>query len=239
MDTLKSAMDDAAAECSLAVPAVFYLNTTTSYAQLKRYMYLAAKELSQRIDWAVLTIDGTITGDGGSTYALPSDFLRLTREDDDDNPAVWSVDMRRAFKPVTANGQWTVLTSMGPTPSYGYRVVGGNIEFTQNLAVGQTVTISYVSTKWIQSAGSSVATWSADADYTLLPARLIELGVEWRWMRKRGLEFASYQGEFEMELSRAAGDDRSLRKISFGQRPQGGSPYRGLPVPMLGPDPDI
>jgi hypothetical protein len=239
MDVLKTAMDDAAAECSLAVPSLFATNTTDSYTQLKRYMRKTAKELLERIDWASITLDGTITGDGGATYALAADFMRLTRSDDEDNPAVWSDTMRRAFRAVPANGQWTVIQSYGPTPTYGYRVVGPNIEFTQNIAVGEEITYSYVTTGWISSGGSRSATWVDDADFTYLPARLIELGTTWRWMKKRGLEYATYQGEFEMELSRLANDDRGIRTISFGQRASGGSPYRNIPVPTLGPDPDV
>ena len=239
MDVLKTAMDDAAAECSLAVPTLFATNTTDSYVQLKRYMRQTAKELLERHDWANITLDGTITGTGASSYALESDFMRLTRSDAEDKPAVWSDDMQRGFLPVTSNGQWTVLQSNGPTPSYGYRIVGSNIEFTQPIAVGETVTYSYVSTGWISSSGSRASAWADDADLTYLPSRLIELGVTWRWMRKRGLEFASYQGEFEIELSRYSNDDRGTRVIQFGQRSAGGSPYRNLPVPTLGPDPDV
>lgn len=238
MDVLKTAMDNAAVECSLSVPSLFAVNTDDSYAQLRRYMYQAAGEMLQRVDWASLTLDGTITGDGGATYALAGDFLRLTRTDDPDDPAVWSDSMRRVFSPVTSNGQMTVIQSYGPTPTYGYRVVGSNIEFTQNIAVDETITYSYVSKNWISSSGTAVATWADDADLTYLPLRLIELGVTWRWMRKRGMEFASYQGELETELSRYANDDRGIRKINFGQRAYGGSPYRNLPVPTLGPDPD-
>lgn len=239
MDVLKTAMDDAAAECSLAVPSVFATNTADSYTQLKRYMRQTAKELLERIDWAGCTLDYTLTGADSDTFVLPADFLRLTRSDDEDKPAVWSDSMKRAFVPVTSNGQWTVLQSSGPTPSYGYRVVGPNIEFTQPIATGESVTISYVSNGWISSSGSRASAWADDADFTYLPARLIELGVTWRWMRKRGLEFASYQGEFEIELSRYANDDRGTRVIQFGQRISGGSPYRNLPVPTLGPDPDV
>lgn len=239
MDVLKTAMDDAAAECSLAVPSVFASNATDSYTQLKRYMRQAAKELLERIDWANCTIDYPVTGDGSTSYALPDDFLRLTRSDDPASPAVWSDGMRRKFSPVTSNGEWTVLQSYGPTPSYGYRIVGATIEFTQAIAVGDSVTISYVSTGWISNAGTRTATWVNDADLTYLPSRLIELGTAWRWMRKRGLEYAGYQGEFEIELTRYSNDDRGIRKISFGQRASGGSPYRNLPVPTLGPDPDV
>lgn len=233
-------MDDAAAECSLAVPSLFATNTTTNYTQLKRYMYSTAKELLQRIDWANCTLDETLTGDGTNTIALPADFSRVVRRDEEDGPAVWSDSMRRAFRPVTSNGEWTVLTSLGPTPSYGYRIVGSNIEFTQDIAIGDTITLSYVSKGWISHSSARQATWDDDADLTYLPPRLIELGTTWRWRRKRGLEFSSYQGEFEIELSRLSNDDRSIRKISFGGKvDSGGSPYRNLPVPTLGPDPNI
>lgn len=239
MDTLKSAMDNAAAECSLAVPTLFATSTQTSYAQLKRYMYATANELLQRIDWAGCTVDGTITGTGAQSYPLASDFKRLTRRDEEDDPAVWSNDMRRAFRPVQTNGQWTVLEAMGPTPSYGYRVVGANIEFTQPIASGETVTYAYVSAGWILSSAVRSATWVDDADFNYLPSKLVELGTVWRWMRKRGLEYASYQGEYEMELSRLANDDRGIRKISFGQKIAPATPYTNLPVPLLGPDPNV
>lgn len=239
MDVLKTAMDDAAAECSLAVPSAFFSNTTDSYVQLKRYMRQTAKELLERIDWANCTVDYVLAGAGSDTFALPDDFQRLTRSDDPDQPAVWSDGMRRSFSPVQSNGQWTVIQSYGPTPSYGYRIVGSDIQFTQSIAVGDSVTISYVSKGWISHAGDRTEDWEDDADLTYLPSRLIELGTTWRWRRKRGLEYASYQGEFEIELSRYANDDRSIRKISFGQKASGGSPYRNLPVPTLGPDPNV
>lgn len=239
MDLLKTAMDNAASECSLAAPSLFATNTQDSYVQLKRYMYQAAEELLQRIDWANCTLDGSFSGADTDTYTLASDFKRLVRRDEEDDPAVWSDSMRRAFKPVTSNGQWTVITSMGPTPSYGYRVVGPNMEFTQDIATGETVTYAYVSKGWILSGASRVSVWADDADTTYLPSRLIELGTIWRWRRKRGLEFQSYQGEFEIELSRYANDDRSIRKISFGEKVGARSPYANLPVPTLGPDPNI
>lgn len=233
-------MDDAAAECSLAVPTTFATNTEDSYAQLKRYMVATAKELLQRIDWANCTLDGTITGDGGSVYDLETDFYRLTRSDDPASPAVWSDGMRRGFTPVTSNGEWTVLLSYGPTPTYAYRIVGSQIEFAQDIAVGDTVTYSYLTTGWISSSGSRAATWTNDADFTYLPAKLLELGTTWRWMRKRGLEFQSYQGEFEIELARRSNDDRMIRKIGFGPKAyQSKSPYANLPVPTLGPDPNV
>ena len=140
MDVLKDWMDNAAGECSLAIPSLFATNTGTSYIQLIRYMYDTARELLDRFDWANCTLDGTITGDGSTSYSLASDFKRLTRRDEESDPAVWSDDMRRAFRAVTSNGQWTVLQSMGATPSYGYRIVGSTIEFTQAIASGETVT---------------------------------------------------------------------------------------------------
>lgn len=237
MDVLKDWMDNAASECALSVPSLFATNTTTSYTQLKRYMYDTARELLERHDWANCTIDYSITGTGTDTYALPSDFKRLTRSDDDAQPAVWSDDMRRAFKPITSNGQWTVLQSVGPTPIYGYRVVGANIEFSQDIATGETVTISYVSTGWISHSSARTDEWANDADLTYLPGKLIELGTIWRWMRKRGQEFSSYQGEYEMILSRMVTDDRGQRVINMGEAMRQASPYDALPVPILGAAP--
>lgn len=239
MDLLKTAMDNAAGECSLAAPSVWVSNTDTNYAQLKRYMYDVAREFVRRVDYTELTRDITITGDGGDTYPLQADFERLPRKDSEDDPAVWSDGMQRAFYPVTSNGQWTALQSRGPASSYGYRVVGSNIQFTQTIASGDTNTLAYVSNYWISSGGERVGVWGTEEDLTFIPGKIIELGVTWRWRRKRGLEFASYQGEYEIELSRYANDDRGIRKIRFGQRALPPTPYSNLPVPLLGPDPDV
>lgn len=238
-DVLKTYMDNAAGECSLAAPSVFYNNTDTSYAQLKRYMYRTAEELRQRHDWAYLTRDQSISGADTDTYALADDFDRMCRRNTPDDPAVWSSTLQRPYYPVVSNAEWTVLTALGGS-HYGYRVVGSNIQFTETVATGTTIKLAYISKSWILNGGNPTQTWSSDADYTKLPGILIEMGTTWRWRRKRGLEFSSYQGEYEMELSRRSNDDRNIRVIHFGSNASAEafrSPYDGVDVPTLGPAP--
>lgn len=213
MDLIKDSMDDVARECGVAVPSLWATNTDDTYMTLKQFMRQTAKELLERIDWQRCTYTESITGTGTDTYALPSDFQRPTRGPNSvyGNAPHWS------YIPVTSNGDWTQLLSWGAGSTYYYRFTGNSIQFSQTINSPDTIAVAYVSKNWIDSSGTPTDTWTDDAQESYLPGRLIELGTTWRWKRKQGLEFSSYQGEYETELTRYSNDDRSQQLISFGK----------------------
>lgn len=214
--TIKAAMDNAARTCRITPPSVWTSSTTPSVLELVALLYQTADELLERVDWSGLTLDSTVTGTGGASYSLPSDFKRLTR---DESAVFETTPNRRRLVPITTNGDWTNMLQLQAAGGYRYyRIIGeDSIEFYRPLEdTTGVVKLSYVSTKWIKdSGGTKIAAWSADTDTTLLPAKLLEMGVVWRFRRDKGLVYADRQAEFEMHLSRYANDTRGLRVIDM------------------------
>ena len=234
MATIAAAMDVAARQCSLAVPALWTTNTQTSYMELKDFLYETTDELLDRVDWPPnVSATATLSGTGATTYSLPSDFRRVHR----DEMAVFeTTNTRRMCVPVPQDGTWEYLNEVGSAGAYRYFRIEGDeeagftIDFFRALDSGETVKVQYVKDRWLKTGGNDSKTWTTDDDTLLLPRRLIELGVVWRFRRRKGLGYQDVYSEYEMRLSRAANDYRNRRKISFGNEGPEVHPMR-VPVP--------
>lgn len=223
MATIKDVMDDVADQCAVAPPASWITANTLTYRQLKTSLRQTVEELLDRIDWPdPITKNVTITGTGAETYALPSDFLRLTR---DDGATYETSTTRRRGIPVPTNSNWTFLQDWGSASGDRYFRLAGDetsgftVSFFRSLAASDEVIVSYVSRNWMRSSGGTEGeTWSDAGDTLLLPPELIEMGCVWRSRRRRGLPYQDRLNEYEARLNRKANDRRVVRSINFGDQ---------------------
>src|SRR5262249_2308778 len=104
-------MDDVAGECKVTPPNNWVAATSHTAPELKRGLRQTVGELLDRVDWPdPITKDTVITGTGAEFYSLPSDFRRLTGDDE----AVYeTIPTRRLCISVPTNGQWTHLKQVG------------------------------------------------------------------------------------------------------------------------------
>lgn len=239
MATVKEAMDDAALQCSVAIPTSWITNTTLTYQEMRLFLRQTVDELLERIDWPdPITTDYVITGVAGATFALPAGFQRLTR----DPMAVYeTTTTRRACIPVSSNGAWTFLEDTGSAGGdrfyrlSGDEASGFRIEFYRPLAIGNKVTVSYVSKNWLATAlGVAGTSWTLETDVLRLPKRLVELGVVWRFRRRKGLEYLAMKAEYETHLTRKANDRRQIKTIDMGSQDGMRRPWN-IPVPDVIP----
>lgn len=234
MATVREAMEVAARQCSVTVPSDWITTTDITILELKDFLVETVDELLDRIDWpSPLGADTTITGTGASSYSLPSAFKRLTR----DSWAVYeTTTTRRRCVPIVTNGEWTHLNELGSAGAFRYyRVLGDEesgytIEFYQTLDTGQEAICSYVGKNWLKTGGTAAATWTLAADTLMLPRRLIELGVIWRFRRRKGLVFTDIYNDYEIKLMRLSNDARGSRTLNFGGHSDNIHPMR-VPVP--------
>ena len=233
MATIASAMESFALQCAVPLPNSWVANNTRTYQECKSILATVVEELLDRVDWPdPITKDIEITGDGSETYDLPGDYKRLTH----DGEAVYEqFRIRRFAIPVTTNGEWTNLKKINT--GWGnrfYRLSGDEedgfaISFFPDLDTGQTVTVSYVSTNWLKVDGTAGDSWNTETDTLLLPKRMIELGMVWRYKQRKGLPYADLLNEYEARLARAANESRRRESICFGG-PEEMKPMR-YPVP--------
>jgi hypothetical protein len=212
--TIADYMETVARECSITPPSAWIAATDTNTVLLKTYLKDTVRDIIGRHDWNQLNRNQVITGTDTGTYALASDYLRLAKSD---NAVFENSPNRQPVTPITKNGDWAELEEYNAAGAQRfYRLQGSDIEFFRDLPTDAEVTVSYISKNWLTASdGSSPAsTWTNDADLSLLPGPLLQLGVIWRFKRHKGLFYADFKAEFESEFARAMSDDRSPGKIS-------------------------
>lgn len=236
MATVAEVMNKVARECRVSAPNSWITATTLTYMELKDLLQETVDELLERVDWPdPITKDTTITGTGVETYALPADFKRLTR---DELTVYEETTTRRAGIPVSSRGAWTHLQQIGSADGNRYYRTSGDeeagfeISFFQTPATGDSIIASYVSKNWLTIASVEGADWSDEAATLLLPRRLIELGVVWRFRRRKGLPYLDRYNEYEGIIARQANDKKGIRSIRFGDDAD-------QPLPMRVPVPDF
>jgi hypothetical protein len=157
----------------------------------------------------------TITGTGVATYALPADFRRLQRN----KYSVYDVQLDSPGIPVTTDGDWVELLDSGIAGADRFfRLSGydGNWSIEFEAEPSSDIIISYVSSNWMASAGGTVGKmFTAADDVLILPDRLVECGVIWRWRERKGLPFQDKYTEFNVLLARYLNDVRGRRVTSF------------------------
>lgn len=220
-----------ARQCSVDAPSSWVTATSDEHVELRDdFLMEAVDEVRDRIDApAPVSAQFVITGDGSGTYALPSNFRRLHR----DGMAVYeTTTVRRRLHPVTDDGMWTHLQTIGTTGGDRfYKIEGGNILLYREPASAISVTVSYVTQNWMKNAaGTAGSEFTAEDDEVLMPRRLIEAGMIWRFRERQGLPFAAKKAEFEAELSRYSNDARGRRKIDMAPMVGGRRPW-DIPVP--------
>jgi hypothetical protein len=230
MTTVLEVVEQAARDCSISKIVGLTTSTTETALMLRDKLNETVEELLDRLDLPYpITVDFEVVGTGVETYALPSDFIRTTRDDE----AVYEkTAFRRCCIPIASNGSWTHLKQFGASGSARYYRVTGDessgfqISFYRPLSANQTVVVSYVSKNWAKNAATPKSTWSLPDDVLLLPAALVRLGVIWRVKAKKGMVYSDVQAEYEIRVSRAINDGRGIRTVQMGDAPRRDGPIK-------------
>lgn len=241
MTTIVSILNRCARKCSIPQPSAWITATEAAAVELRDdFLLETVEELHKRFDWpSPIGAQTVISGDGNTNYALPTNFIRLTQRED----AIYeTANIRRYALPVTSDGEWTALNDLG-TGAGGrwYRIKGfeGNhtIDFYPAPATGESITVSYVSTLWMQSSGGTDGSAFTDSeDVSLFPRRILELGIVWRFRERKGLPFQTEHTQYESWLATNANRAKGIRKISFGPGGGGIRPIKP-PAPDFIPEP--
>jgi hypothetical protein len=100
-----------------------------------------------------------------------------------------------------------------------WRIIQGNFEFYPAPAAGEVYTYNYYSVYWIKPAGGSpIAAWAADTNVSLIDEKLLSTGLEWRWLKSKGLDYSVELERYEARLGRIAGRDDGGRVISMSRK---------------------
>ena len=242
--SLLTITQDACALLSLAKPLVVVTSTDLQV----NLLYALAKEEGEELrkggdtghDWQVLIEEQTFVtvAEPAQAPAFPADFDHFIPDTFFNRTTT-----RQLIGPITVQ-EWQAIQAQ-PALSQVYlafRERGGKFLITPTPPAGQTIAFEYLSKNWVQPAASTggampapTPTWASDTDTSLLNEHLIKLGVRWRFLKSKGLDysedFTTYQRQVEMAIAR----DGTARKLSLSGRHRYGIranlPEGGFPAP--------
>jgi len=156
---------------------------------------------------------------GQIEYDLPSDIRSFI------NATYWDRNFRWPMLGPLSPVEWEVIVSgISPVgPRIRFRVVNNKMEIQPLPGTSQTdqIAYEYVSNAWCtdssgvaRTAVGGVCRFAADTDLYRWPENTLRLGVKWRFLRAKGLDYSDELRQYEMardfQLS-VSGGSRSLR----------------------------
>ena len=184
-------------------------------SQVKQLLSLANREgreqVAAPVQWPQLQKIQTITlVTGQASYSFPTDFNAYISE------TIWNPSMRWTVAGPMSPQNWEFLKSglINSQPWMRFRVFAGKIYFdptptsTNN---GQTVTVEYQSNSYCTSAaGVALSKWTADSDTFALPEDILVLGLKWRFLAAKRLDYSeekkAWSDACDKETARAYGN---------------------------------
>lgn len=199
----------AAASLSIPVPTVIAAGTDDSAILFFQLAKQEGRQLMRRHDWQGLVGASifTSTATEFQSGSIPSDYDRIAAY-----TKLWNVTAGKPYiGPIDVNTFMRLKLGSGVTAgSPGYWLIALNaINIYPAPSAGDTLRFNYISKNYCQSSGGATQSdWAADADTAMIPEHLMELGIVWRWLRAKGMDYAEEMAAYEREVEKAASRDR-------------------------------
>lgn len=185
----------------------------SSNDQLARQLFAFANTTIEELNrktWPCMEIPYTFdTVVGQDVYNFPTDWKR-TVVDTVYNSAVY-YNMRGSLTAADWYRQRNGLpANLG---RYKYRIYGRPLKIflTPTPQVAETLVFDYVSAWPVMDGGDEIAKplFAQDSDTSIIPEALVRMGVKWRILHAKGLEYAEafneYEAETKIELAQQLG----------------------------------
>lgn len=123
------------------------------------------------------------------------------------------------------------IVAVGPWPQYRWR--GDQLLFNPPAAVGHTIAFEYKTNFWCNLAGvlaNGAETFQNDTDTIRLKDDIVLAGLEWRWLKAKGLAYAEDFNTYESMVTDALGRDKAARILNLAGETRGIQPAVIVPL---------
>lgn len=200
----------------LSVPTTVVGSTDDKILQALAILEEDVNDLAKRHDWQGLTHEAThvtiAAEDQGDIETLDPGFRYIR------NNTMWDTTDRLPVIGPLNGQQWQAIKAiLANGPRYQFRFRGNHLLVNPVPAAGHTWKFEWASKNAILDAnGVTVKEYfTADTDTFLLPDDLHLLGLRWRWLREKGLDYAELFNTYEFQVKDAMGRDGGAARVSL------------------------
>lgn len=199
---------------SLTQPATVVNSTDTQVKQLYALANEEGEELARDFDWQALReqyLFTTVAADVQPT-AVPVDWDHFIA-----NSFFNRSTRRQVIGPITPQTYQAILAQPQLNMVYlAFIERSGQFLITPQPPAGQTIAYEYISKNWAKSSiGTPQPAFLADADTSFISERLIMLGVRWRFLSAKGLDYAEAMRTYELERQKLQARDGGNGMLSI------------------------
>lgn len=225
--SLLTIIQDVCDNLGIPRPTTVIGNTDQQVIQLVSIANQEGKNLASRYAWSSLIRVNTFTmllaelqGALNSTVVTAGDFDYIL------NDTIWNRTLSEPiFGPAGAVERQTLAAFPVTGPYQKFWILAGSLYINPAPTTADTGAFEYKSTFWCQSAGGTgQAKWASDHDVGKLSEDLMTLGIMWRWLQRKGLDYAEDFNIYESRVSDAMARDGGKPRLNLGA-----SPYDRIP----------
>lgn len=196
--TLLSALQDVQRLSSLPTTQAIVGNAEESQQLLFAIAREAAQEMKRRKYWPQIEASHAFTTSAALLQAtgMPADFDRVIKG------TFWNVDDKQRVWPVSAEN-WRRLNSGLVTPAgeQFFRVRGGSLYLFPAPAAGVNMVFDYITNTPVRTAADApIENFANDTDVYPWGDETLKRDVRWRYLAKKGLDYAEELKSFEIWL---------------------------------------
>lgn len=211
---ISSAMRDAAIVLVGQRPATFFGASGQFEREITSLINEVAEDIAQYRDWQSLLKVAVVTPNGGTEYALPADYGRMTLTSAVQSTTSWLWGYFRYDSVDSFLHDQTIGAIMPPG---GWIIYGDALHFFP--VPNGPAQFPYITNEWARADdGALKAGFTEDTDTFLLPERLLKLGLIWRWRESKKLDYSGDQEAFIKALDEYASKDGGSRVQRYGGR---------------------
>ncbi len=229
--SLLSIIRDVCRLTSLPVPDEVVNSRDIIVQQLYALANEEGNELATSHDWQKLTRQHlfTTTNTEEQDTAVPDDWDRFIAN------SFWDrTKMRPLIGPVTPQ-KWQALKAYPAAQNYyiSFRERDGKFLCFPNPSAGDDIAYEYVSKNWAKTQGGvPIPEFVSDTDETYLPEKLFKLGVRWRFLKSKGIDYAQDFDTYQRELQKSQGFEQGSTALSIA--PRRGQRWLATPSVVIG-----
>jgi len=201
----------------ISAPSTAVANQDEGIIQIVELLNQEGRSLAKRHNWQALRYEATFTTVATESQGTLTSIIGATQVlEKVVNETIWNRTTKTPIYGPLADRSWQgqkARVSIGPWPEYQIR--GNELRFNPVPAAGDTCYFAYTSKCWCTTVNGANFQRNvvADTDLFLLDDEIILAGLEWRWLRKKGLSYAEEFASYEALVRTAIGNDGTKRTL--------------------------